>query len=71
MAENLNSCLSYIITTVSKSFDTVEWGDGKGHLASLLLHLHNHSKEERKKERGEQQRRRRRRIVAATVVTAC
>ena len=34
-----------------KSFDTVEWGDGKGHLASLLLHLHNHSKEERKKER--------------------
>ena len=54
-----------------KSFDTVEWGDGKGHLASLLLHLHNHSKEERKKERGEQQRRRRRRIVAATVATAC
>ena len=53
-----------------KSFDTVEWGDGKGHLASLLLHLHNHSKEERKKERGEQQRRRRR-TAAATVATAC
>ena len=60
-----------------KSFDTVEWGDGKGHLASLLLHLHNHSKEERKKERGEQQRRRRqwrraaRWTAAATVATAC
>ena len=43
---------------ICMSFNTL-WMDGKGHLASLVLHLHNHSKEERKKERGEQQRRQR------------